>query len=558
MNTLRKKYLLIAAVLLASLVPMAWIFRTMYQPQLVLREQGRLDAMDPETADHLLALGLEDRFDLTDTLELIQLLLRDGRTDDSLRVFQRLYERHPDVPGIAFWYATSLSENRRWSEAEKAYLDVAAWTEDRLRESDGMDFSRARDLDLVMAYRRAGLPVTLMSVDPQLLYRHMGENALAAGMVSTGTERAEWFARAEGYFQNALKINPDAMDVRGAYANLLLQMDRHGDSLAEYLWMLEREPENTGWLESAAVAAAAGRDFEAAALHIRAALRLEENPRWRINLARYLSWGGRHDAALHEVDSLISAHPQTPEYIRERHQFLLNAERHTEFLEATDRWAARFPEEFPLRLERVRVMIGLNRYEEAARECAAILALDPDQFEAALLEGEALLWMGQHVAAQEKFRRLEEQHPLPAVRKRLAQSYLWGQKPQQALPLFRKLDPASMYDPEIAQGYAEALALQEWVSSEDLNTVEAIHSRIRHQPDESWPPAMLAALSRVFTRADHPVEAVELLRSAVEYRPEDLSLKMELADLLHALGRFEEADELYQIILSLTQNKRSS
>jgi len=237
---------------------------------------------------------------------------------------------------------------------------------------------------------------------------------------------------------------------------------------------------------------------------------------------------------------------------------LLNAGRHREFLESTDSWVARFPEEFPLRLERVRVMMGLNRYAEAERESTAVLALDPNQFEAGLLKGEAFLWMGQHAAAQEQFRVLEERNPHPNVRKRLAQSYLWGQRPQNALPWFRMLNPAQMNDLEVVQGYAEALTLQERISSDDLNAILAIHSHLHQHADESWPPLMLAALGRVLTRAERPREALGLLRSAVVHRPDDLHLKLELADLLHALGEFEEAERLYRAILSPTLTERTS
>jgi len=558
MKPLQKKYLTITVILLILLVPMAWIFHRLYEPQLTLREQQRLENMDPEVADQLLALSLENRFDLTDTLDFIRMLIRDNRSEDALMVFKQLNSRYQDVPGIAFWYATSLRENERWAEAEQAYLGVASLMETIQTESEGVDFTRARDLDIVMAYRRTGLPVSLMSVESQLIYHHLGLNALEAGLADSGTGRADWFGRSESYFQNALSLDPDAMDVRGAYANLLLQMDRPEDSLAEYQWMLEQEPENTGWLESAAVAAAADRKFKAAEDYIRTALRQEERSEWRLDRARYLSWGGQHETALQEIESLISEHPENVDYIRERNQLLLNAGRHRDFLESTESWVARFPDELPLRLERIRVMTGLSRYSEAERECTAVLALAPDHFEAGLLKGEALLWMGQHSEAQEQLRKLEERYPYPKVRKRLAQSYLWGERPQNALPWFRMLNPARMEDLDVVQGYAEALTHQERISPDDLDAIVAIHSYLHQHADDVWPPSMLVALSRVLTRADLPREALDLLRSAVVNRPDDKNLKLELADLLHSLGEFEEADKLYRDILPPTLTERTS
>ncbi|GEM_PF-4817411 len=556
MSKLRKKYICIALVLLVAMAPLVWLFHYAYEPVLVLREQQQLEKMDPEVTEQLLTFTLDDRFDLADTLEFVRMLLRDGRSDDAVQVFQILHARYADVPGIVFWYAESLRENHLWEEAENVYLDIAARMESFWQQNEGVDFTRARDRDLVMMNRRTGLPVSLISVDPSNLYRHLGENALSAGMdTEDETERDSWFARSEGYFNYALSLNPDANDVRGAYANLLLQMKRPEESLAEYVTLLELEPENTGWLESAANAAAAGQNFEAAALHTRAALNVEERVEWRLKLARYLSWDKEHSAALLEIDSLISDYPNNREFLLEWYQFLLNAQKYDEFLRATDRLASLFPEEYPIRVERIRILMSMNRYEEASNEAASILALDPEQVEVALLRGEAYLWMKQYGSAQEALLKLEERNPVPLVQKRLAQSYLWDEKPNQALIWFRMLDPASMQDPEVVHGYAEALSQQAQISEEELNSVLIIHTYLEQNPDQTWPPTMLAAMSRVLTRSGDPEKAVGLLQSVVATLPDDLNLRMELADLLHAQGRFEEADELYQSILYTTSNE---
>lgn len=549
MKNPRTHYLWIGGVLIALLIPLFFAFRTYYRPELDLRMQATRPALNPAEGDRLLELGLEDRFDLSDTLTLIQLMVQADRPDDALLLFERLHNRFSDVVGIALWYAHDLRENERWAEAERVYLAIANRMDEVERES-GVDFTRAQDRDLVLAYRRIGLPEELLTVEPREIQQYLGENALEAGLEASGQSRSLWLSKSREYLEKALSMDPDHAGARGVYANLLLQLDQPLASLQQYQRLLEQEPRNVGWLVAAAVSAAAGDNFELAANYMRDVLRQEDRAAWRLEYARHLSWGGNHETALQEIGLLIAEDPENTDYLREYHQFLLNAGRYPQFLDSTERWAARYPEDFDLRLERMRVMMGLERYADALREGSSILALDPDHTEAALLEGEALLWMGDHASAQQHLSRLVERDPQPRIRKRLAQSYLWGGRPQEALPQFRRLDPGRINDVEVAQGYAEALAVAEHLPPDDVTTVRNMKSRVIANRDAEWPTPLLAAMGRVLARAGYPREALTLMQAAGQKDPGNLRMQLELADLLQDLGDHDEADRLYRTILA--------
>lgn len=541
---------LLAAVLAAALYV---AFRAVYEPQLALRAQQRLPAPGEFELSRLLRLALADRFDLTDTLKLIKMLEDADRVDDAMDVFTRLRARYPNALQICMWHAERLQRYGRWDAAEAQYLKMLGILAERgstgSRPLNG--FWRASHRELAMAQHGADMPSGLMSVSAEDIYRRLAENAMAAGLASDGEERARRLEKSEGFFKSCLAINPGHHATRGDYANLLLQLGRPADSLRQYQLLLETDPRNLGWLVSAAIAAAADRQFAAAESHIRAALRIENRPEWRLEMARFMSWAGKHESAIAEIEALIAEHPETLEYQRNRADFLLNARRHREYLAETALLAARNPLDLDLRLNRLRAMLGLGLYPEAAQEAASLLALYPEHFEAAMLKAEALLWSGDYRSAQADLGILERAAPADdRVLKRLAQAYLWDKLYDKALDYFRRLNPAEMTDSEVAQGFAEAIVGAETPATDDADRIFAMYNAINRSPETPRPLPMLAAVGRALRKTGRVEEAVELLRAAARRAEANLKLRLELADLLQDIGRHEEADRQYRLITS--------
>ncbi len=558
MKPASRKISLIAVFMIALIAALILLFRVIYEPQLALRKLQRSEEADPNEMERLLQISGENKFDLTDTLQLAGMIEAEGSEDEALALFENLVKRYPGAPVIKLWYAERLQQYSRWNEAEIQYLALLVEigenshsTEDRARK-----IWRAGEKDIAVARRVAKIPQDLAGVSGEYVNIRLAENAMAAGMASSGADRAQWFDKSSSYFKECLKLDPDNHTVRGRYSNLLLQMERPAESLLNYQLLLETDPNNVGWLISAAIAAGANRQFDLAERYIRGALRIENRPEWRLELARFMSWGGKHDAALGEITALIEEQPGSQTFRQEHAQLLLNAGRHSEYLNNTARLAAADPLNLNLRLNRIRAMTGLRLYREAANEAAAALALFPDNREAAMLKAEALLWNNDYAAAQADLLLLTSAHPDDrTTRKRLAQSYLWDRRYADALRIFRTLRPESLDDFEAAQGFAEAVAGAGKPVADDAERIRAMHSAVTRRPSGDYPATMLSAIGRALREIGDNDAAVELLRDASQKAQANLVLRLELADLLESIGRHKEAGEQYRIITE-SQNMR--
>lgn len=554
MKPASRQIFFLACLFTALVVGIFLIFRRVYEPELTLRVQLRRAVPDAVELERLLHLATNDRFDLTDTLRLANIFKRQGRVDDELALYKRLKIRYPTPPAIRLWYADRLHRYGRWAEADAEYTALLDLLQRQVPPDPqaASGFWRARYRDIALARHVDDIADRLAPLSLDDLFRKMGENAMAAGAATTGAHRQVWFEKSQDFFERSLKHNPNNQNTRGAYANLLLQNGRPAESLRQYEKLLETDPDNPGWLVSAALTAGADHQFGLAERHIRRALAIENLPEWRLELARFMSWGGKHEAALDELSMLVEQFPDDLAYRRERATFLQNAQRHREYIDETERLVAAYPLDLDLRVNRIRAMINLKSYSEAIHEASALLAMDPGNREVAILKAQALLWMGDFRAAQAEWKALAIRDPEDRmIRKRLAQSFLWDKRYNEALTIFRTLNPSALDDPEIAQGYVEAVAGHPPPTPEDVALINALCQDITNRPDDPWPVPLLTALGRVLRAMGDKDAAVSLFRAAILRAESNLKLRLELADLLQDIGRREEADREYRHITNL-------
>ncbi|MCF7838150.1 MAG: hypothetical protein K9N49_05925 [Candidatus Marinimicrobia bacterium] len=551
MNAIKRRLLVLAIVMAAATFPTYLVFRFVYQPQLALRRELEREQPAPDQLAALIRQARRDRFDLTDTLALINLLEREAMRAEALDMFRLLKDRFPSDPSVRLWYADRLHRYREWLEAERQYLAVIELLdrfeqEWRRRSPQGL---RASERELYVARQVGELPGGVLESGADEVYRRLAENALQAGLAAEEPARALWLEKSGGFFEECLRRNPLHHEARGVYASLLLEVGRPAEGLAQYRLLLETEPDNLGWLTSAALAAAADRRFAVAERFLRDALRVEPSPALRLELARVMSWGGKHESALTEIGALVEDYPAEESYRLERSQFLLNAGRHREYLDETARLAAANPLRLDLRLNRIRAMTGLGLYKEAVQEAAAVLALDPAQREAAILKAEALLWQGDYRAAQVDLALLDQQYPDDErIRLRRAQSHLWDRQFEPAVVILRPLNPEALADLELSQAYAEAVAGLTPPDPRDVVNIRMMHQAVAQRTETSWPTPFLAAMGRALRAVAEPEAATDLLNMALARAQNNLALRLELADLLQDIGRHNEADEQYRMI----------
>ena len=559
MKQTTRQAIILSAMLLGLIVALLVLFFFFYEPELALRAQQNKPEPNPQELDRLVKLAEMDRFDLTDTLRLARLLQQNNRTDDELALFQRLENRYPTMPTIRLWHAERLQQYAKWNEADATYSALLELMKNKKQMQKNVSgrFWRAQDKDIILAKYAGEISDRLAPVTLDELYRKLAENAMAAATAATGTHAEAWMEKSKILFEASLKENPANQGARGAYANLLLQAGKADESLRQYQNLLETNPENTGWLISASLAAAADRNFNQAEIYLRRALAIENKEEWRLELARIMSWGGKHDSALAEIQLLIEQFSNNPEYRLEHATFLLNARRHSEYLAQTARLSAANPMNFELRLNRIRAMISLGAYPEAVNEASALIALDPQHREAATLRAQAMLWHGDYSAAQTAWQELVRQAPDDMVaRKRLAQTFLWDKRYDDALAIFRTLNPDAMDDEETSQGYAEAVAAKDTPTATDAAMIRAMHQEMKRKKNTAWPVPLLSAMGRALRSIGDKETAVELFRAATQRAETNLKLRLELADLLQDIGLREEADREYRRITNTDTKDR--
>src|SRR5437660_3430406 len=158
-----------------------------------------------------------------------------------------------------------------------------------------------------------------------------------------------------------------------------------------------------------------------------------------------------------------------------------------------------------------------KKYDEVAALLQNVFSRDPDNIDARVIQGQALLGKGDIKQGTEILERAEksfENNPL--IKYQLALAYVQGQNASQAID---ELEQAI----KIAPKYVEAIVL----------------------------------LAQVRLRAGDPQSAIAPLEAALRLRPDLIQVRMILADAYLAVGRSEEAASLIREHIKQTQDSQS-
>jgi tetratricopeptide (TPR) repeat protein len=172
--------------------------------------------------------------------------------------------------------------------------------------------------------------------------------------------------------------------------------------------------------------------------------------------------------------------------------------------------AARVPEDFWRKLDVVEELLALNRFEEAAAVCQAVLALEPGQPQALIFLGQRARRMGDRSAALAHFQAAEARVP----------GDIW-----------RKLD-----------------VVEELLALERLDEAESIYREIL-----ICDPNFVAAkvgLGQLERRRRGAAASLAFFQAAITADPKAIWPYLEAAANLRDLGRLEEAEAQYCIVLA--------
>jgi cellulose synthase/poly-beta-1,6-N-acetylglucosamine synthase-like glycosyltransferase/predicted Zn-dependent protease len=257
------------------------------------------------------------------------------------------------------------------------------------------------------------------------------------------------------------------------------------------------------------------------------------------------------------------------------------------------RAALRMYDGLPLDLDDRRRLAGLYAADQdfaaAEVQCKAVLQEKPDDLPARRQLADILTWKKDYPAALALLRQLAREVPDDRqVQTRLAEVLLWGGSPGEARGLFERLaeaDPANgelqrrLAEATLASGdYDAALArfqplLEANFNQPDLQrgflnaaasarTVNAFQGRLIVRLYEvvvaarSTDVALLTQLAWVLHRIHETEKAGALLDRALALRPQEPALRRELAGVLSAAGRNQEALHLYDGLTLTAEDHR--
>lgn len=134
------------------------------------------------------------------------------------------------------------------------------------------------------------------------------------------------------------------------------------------------------------------------------------------------------------------------------------------------------------------------------------------------------------------------------IRRRLATVQSWVGADEQVLATLRPCHPVELADAEVARAFAQALARTSNRDPIDTQNIMNLADAVIAAPAAD--ANLTAALARALRELGRFDRSACLFEQAVELRPHNRAVRFELANLLHDIERFEQAEEHYVILLA--------
>ena len=263
-----------------------------------------------------------------------------------------------------------------------------------------------------------------------------------------------------------------------------------------------------------------------------------------LSTARNLVALDRHDEALEYFEQLRELDPDSFDLHEEYAGALLSASRPQEALE----WLVQAPSlsldgEFLLGA----IYSNVESYHRAVAVYKSVVKRHPEQLKAWRLLADNASWAkdyrtGIHIYKQLLLRAPEDESLLIA----LADAWLWSEEHQLALDIYFEIlrDAPERYD--LWARFVQA-------ATGEVEMTEAMQRMLKSiiATRQDWPDDFRFRLSMVdaLVRVGDDAGAVSLLQELLSQAPQDRELRRRLADEFHRLGRYQEAEQLYQELL---------
>jgi predicted Zn-dependent protease len=193
------------------------------------------------------------------------------------------------------------------------------------------------------------------------------------------------------------------------------------------------------------------------------------------------------------------------------------------------------------------LFVAERSFDRAEQRLRQIVRTNPTEKAPQLLLADVLIWSKQYPQATALLDQMRRTWPGdPAVEGRAAAALAYGGRPAAALPLFARLLDRDINQPDLWQPFLDAVAA---APADPANA--ALVNRVIQKMDValSKNPDRIAAYGLALVRVGQGDRAVAGLQRALALRPESEVLRRRLAETLTAMGRTEEADVQWRILL---------
>jgi tetratricopeptide (TPR) repeat protein len=361
---------------------------------------------------------------------------------------------------------------------------------------------------------------------------------------------ARQYEKAAGYYREYLETWPDDVVIAVEFGGVLIQAGRTQEAVQLLETAIDKEPENLTAYRLLADAAAILKDWPKAGSALEAALAREPgDAELRVKLAEVSAWSGKYEDAIRQYRMLLLDRPDDRKRWAGLLQVLYWAGMYDEYLAESGRFLSKYPDEEAIRMNRVDLFAARKDFAAAAQECREVLVRNPEQRLARARRAQFLAWMGMWEEAREEYGKALALSPEDTgLRREYGELLLWTGRYDQARDVFRRLLTDLPGDEGVVRDYLETISRVKPFADEDRKWAEDYYRRM-FKEGRKLRPSTLAALGRAMKAAGNEEDALGIFDAAMKANPEDMRLRLEYADLLSALGRVDEAEAQYDILL---------
>jgi tetratricopeptide (TPR) repeat protein/cellulose synthase/poly-beta-1,6-N-acetylglucosamine synthase-like glycosyltransferase len=467
-----------------------------------------------------------------------------GNLERAGQRFRELLRIDPGDGPIRDEFAGVLMGAGQFAQAAQVYQGVEPDLNGRLL----LIAIHAQGKDFAAAERECRTIIRLRPDDPQA-------KLLLADVMSW---KKAGYRQSRAIYEQLLKVNAGNKELLVRLAQIALWSRSYDEALERFQALVDQSLDNPevikGYVDAAASAERIGtaQHHSALAIYERALTGMTDDVAFLTRLAWVLQRVQESDKSVVLLDRALELNPTDTDARRQLLGAMLESGRFKEQLKEFEGKEL----DFDTRQTLVHVYLRNHNFDGALSQCRSMLKLRPDDAATLRQLADILSWSKQYKESLELFERLAKATPLdPEVPVRQAEVTLWSGDCDGALARFGALLESNFDRPPLWAGYAASAA--------NAKSLKASHRRMLVRIYDATGAAdtrdavFLGRLAWALERVKEGDRGRVLLDRAVTLEPTEPAARRELAGVLSAVGKNQEALQMYEgLSLNLADRAR--